>query len=136
MYSIKFVVNFFVFLSAFISFLSVFEYINYIFLFVFILLFFAGLYFEKKKFFPVHRYILNLFSIIVVIFSIFRISANNIVSPIVEALIILLGVKLVENKKFRDYMQIFTISVFLLAGSALLSINITFLVYFLLLFFV
>ncbi len=136
MYSIKFIVNLFAFLSAFIAFLSVFKYINPLFLIIFFILFITGIFFEKKAIFPIPRVFLNIFSVLVVLFSIFRVSLDNMVLPVVEALIILLGVKLIENKEFRDYMQIFTISVFLLAGSALLSINIVFLLYFLLLFFI
>lgn len=76
------------------------------------------------------RWALNAAAIIVIVLSFYRLNLDDIVVPIVEGLLILLAVKLLEEKKFRDYMQIYVISMFLLAGSALLSLDMTFLLYF------
>ncbi|RUM60272.1 MAG: DUF3488 domain-containing protein, partial [Persephonella sp.] len=55
---------------------------------------------------------------------------------IVNILLVLLGIKLLQKKEFRDFMQIYTISVFLLSASALLTIDIIFLIYFTITFFI
>jgi hypothetical protein len=81
------------------------------------------------------RWALNAAAIAVIAFSLYRLNLDDIVVPIVEGLLILLVVKLLEEKKFRDYMQIYVISMFLLAGSALLSLNMIFLLYFFALYF-
>jgi len=49
-----------------------------------------------------------------------------------EALLILLGIKFLEQKQVRDYMQIYAISLFLLSGLGLLMPSIIFVVYILL----
>ncbi|RMA97674.1 transglutaminase family protein [Hydrogenothermus marinus] len=136
MYSIKDIVNIFSYIASIIAFLSVMNFINPIYSIIFALFLGLSFYFEKKQKFPIKRVFLNILSIAIVLFSALQVSLENPVVPIVEALTVLLGIKLIEQKKFRDYMQIFLISVFLLAGRALLSIDITFLIYFLLLFFI
>ena len=50
-----------------------------------------------------------------------------------ETLLILLAIKLLEEKKIRDYMQVYTITLLLLSGSGLLSLNIAFFVFYLIL---
>jgi hypothetical protein len=107
MYKIKFVVNVVAFLSSLISFITVATYINPLFSFIFFILFFSGIYFEKKNVFPVPRVVLNLFSVLVVLFSIFQISLENMVLPVVEALVVLLGIKLIENRSFLKFKLFF-----------------------------
>jgi hypothetical protein len=65
----------------------------------------------------------------IIILSLYRFNVGNLVVQIVEALLILLSIKLLEDKKFRDYMQIYAIALFLLAGLGLLSLDIAFVVY-------
>ncbi len=117
-------------LIGLIGFLSVAKYISVIYSFLFMLLFLFYLYLEYKKgAYPKH-WLLNLAVLAVIIFSFLRLNSKDLVTPTVEGLLMLLCVKFLEEKKFRDYMQIYAISLFLLAGSALLSIDIMFLVYF------
>jgi transglutaminase-like putative cysteine protease len=91
--------------------------------------------FEYRRRFLIPRWLLTLATVAFVGVSLMRMSLQNFVQPAVEALMILLAIKFLEQKKFRDYMQIYVLSVFLLAGSALLSLDIIFLVYFLALLF-
>ncbi len=79
---------------------------------------------------PVPRWFLNLASLGVLAPSLLQISIENIVGPVLEGLVLLLGIKLLEEKKTRDYMQIYLICMFLLIGSTLISLNISFLFYF------
>ena len=98
-------------------------------------LFFISIVFEYRRTFLVPRPLLTTATLLLVGVSFMRMSLQNFVQPAVEALMILLAIKFLEEKKFRDYMQIYTLSVFLLAGSALLSLDILFLVYFFVLLF-
>src|SRR5271157_575225 len=82
---------------------------------------------RKVNFIP--RWVLNVAAVSFIIFTYMRMSIENFVLPSVEALSVLLLIKLFEKKSFRDYMQIYMLSVFLLAGAALLSLDISFLMY-------
>ncbi|WP_022850562.1 transglutaminaseTgpA domain-containing protein [Limisalsivibrio acetivorans] len=82
------------------------------------------------------RYLLNTISVIVIGFTLLRINMDNMVLPSLEALILIQAVKFIEtDKKFRDYMQIYMIAVFMLAGSALVSLSIMFIIYLAVVFF-
>lgn len=135
MISIKNLLNIFVYLSAFVSFFSVVNFINPLVSIFFFGLILLSIYLEKNKKL-LSRLLINIVSIIIVLLSFIRIAPDNIVLPALEALVLLLGIKFIEDKKPRDYIQIFAISVFILAGRALLSLDMLYLLYFLVLFFV
>jgi len=113
-----------------IGFLSVAGYISIVYSSLFMLLFPFSIYLEYKKVGHPQRWLLNLAALAVIIFSFLRLDSKDLVTPTVEGLLMLICVKFLEDKKFRDYMQIYAISLFLLAGSALLSIDIAFSIYF------
>ena len=101
----------------------------------FFLLCIISVFFEYRRKFLIPRLLLTLATLLLLIVSFMRMSLQNFVQPTVEALMILLAIKFLEQKKFRDYMQMYVLSVFLLAGSALLSLDILFLTYFFVLLF-
>lgn len=59
--------------------------------------------------------------------------AAEIGAPLVNALAVLLAVRLLSAKQSRDYLQIFVLALFILAGSSLLTLDIGFIVYLVLL---
>lgn len=61
-----------------------------------------------------------------------RFSRDNLVGPAVNLLVILLAVRLFSEKSARNYLQIYALSLFSLAGSSLFSLSALFLCYFLL----
>ncbi len=61
--------------------------------------------------------------------------AAEVVLPVVHALVVLLAVRLLTGKQSRDYLQIFVLALFILAGSSLLSLQIGFIFYLVLLVF-
>src|SRR5271169_4723288 len=95
----------------------------------------VSVFFEYWHKFPISRHLLTLTTLSLTVITFLRMSLQNFVQPTVEALMILLAIKFLGEKKFRDYMQIYVLSVFLLAGSALLSLDILFLAYFIVLLF-
>lgn len=115
---------------AFIGFFSVAPYIDITYLGIFGLFFIAGIFFDYKERHLIPRFVLNIFALLFIIFKFLTIPLDDPVVPIIEAIVFLVSIKLVEDKKFRDYLQIYILSIFLLAGSALVSFDITFMIYF------
>lgn len=74
-------------------------------------------------------------SIIFFLFYAAQLSGSNIVGPAVNLLTLLLAIRLVSEKKGRNYLQIYALSLFSLAGSSLFSLDAQFLVYIILLLF-
>lgn len=97
---------------------SVLPLVGFYFLFLFWIIFMTSILFELKGVFPFPRFLLNLLSISSILLFFFRFSLEAVLDRLIESLLILLGIKFLENKSFRDYMEIYTISVFLLAASA------------------
>lgn len=127
--NIETIVKIITYFIGILGFLSVFRHIDIIFSIVFLVLFSLSIYFEYTKTFYFPRWALNVLSVFVIAFSFYRFKLGDVVTQIIEALLILLSIKFIEEKKFRDYMQIYAIALFLLAGLGLLSLDITFIVY-------
>ena len=117
------------YLVGIICFCAIFNQMNFAFSAVFMVLFLLSLHFEYNKRFYLPRWALNTLSVAVVMFSIYRFDMGDLVAQIMEALLLLLAIKYLEDKKFRDYMQIYAIILFLLAGLGLLSLDIIFSAY-------
>lgn len=113
-----------------VGFLSVARDTGIIYNLLFIMLCAFAVYRESRLNLTIPRWAINIVSFSFIVLALMRVTQDNMVVPAVESLIALLGVKLLEEKKFRDYMQIYGISVFLLAGSALLSLDMLFLAFF------
>ncbi|MBF0555711.1 MAG: DUF3488 domain-containing transglutaminase family protein [Nitrospirae bacterium] len=122
---------------ALTAFISVAAYVEYVYSALFVLVIIIAVYLDYKKSAEgyVPRWIINALSVIVIILSVFRMYGEDLVEPAVEALLILLSIKFLEKRTFRDYMQVYLISLFLLAGAALLSIDLSFFLYFMIFFF-
>ncbi|MBN2645672.1 MAG: DUF3488 domain-containing transglutaminase family protein [Desulfuromonadaceae bacterium] len=61
------------------------------------------------------------------VFYLTQLNLNNVASPVVNLLTLLLSIRLITPKQGRHYLQIFVLSLFCLAGSSLLSLNILYL---------
>ncbi|WP_420266525.1 transglutaminaseTgpA domain-containing protein [Candidatus Magnetominusculus dajiuhuensis] len=126
---------------ALTGFISVCAYVEYVYSALFVLVVVIAGYLDFKKSAAetsqgyVPRWVINVLSVIVIILSVFRMYTDDLVESAVEALLILLSIKFLEKRSFRDYMQVYLISLFLLAGAALLSIDLSFFLYFMIFFF-
>lgn len=129
------IVKIITYLVGLIGFLSVFKHISFVYSSIFMVLYILGIYFDFKRSFRMPRWFLNLTAVAVILLSLFRLSLDNLVVQAAEGLLMLLSIKFLEEKKFRDYMQIYLIALFLLSGSALLTIDIEFSIYFLIMIF-
>ncbi len=136
MIKLKDIVYILTYIIAFIGYLSVARFISPFISLIFIVMFFTGIYFDRKNRYSIPTFLLNGLGVLFLISQLLQITLENIVIPIVNILLVLLGIKLLQKKEFRDFMQIYTISVFLLSASALLTIDIIFLIYFIIIFFI
>lgn len=118
------------YLCALTAFGVVLPYLEPVYIAGFAVLFSMALLTEFKVLAPYPRWSLNLLSVPALLPSLFRIGPDFLVSPVLEGLSLLMAIKLLEDKKSRDYMQVYLVSIFLLVGSTLLSFSIVFLFYF------
>jgi protein-glutamine gamma-glutamyltransferase len=109
---------------------SVVKYINPFIATSFILLCIASVYIETGKYKHLPGIILTLSSVAMIVLLVLRIESTDFVMPSLEAVVILIAIKLLQKKQFRDYMQIYAMSLLLLAGSTLINIDIFFMLYF------
>lgn len=65
----------------------------------------------------------TLLSLLPFIFYGLRLSLANVVEPVVNVLVLLLAIRLMTEKQPRNYLQIFVLAIFSLAGSSLLTLN-------------
>jgi transglutaminase-like putative cysteine protease len=122
------VLNIATFLITLLVFLTVCVHIGPAYVALFLLLFLCAIYCEsQQRFLP--RIVLTIVSLGAIGLYVYRARLADLAPQTVETLLLLLAIKLLEQKRFRDYMQIYLISVFLLAGSALLGISLIFLSY-------
>lgn len=116
-------------------FLLVFRDINNFYSVLFSVIFILSFWKDFKISIKIPRFIINLLGLTSVFLMIFRISLDNLILPAVETLLFLLSLKLLEDKKSRDYMQIYLLIVLIFAGYTLLSISMVFILYLLILIF-
>ncbi|ROQ93359.1 transglutaminase family protein [Desulfosoma caldarium] len=77
--------------------------------------------------FSVSRHLLNGLALAVMGLSLSRIRADLLVEPLVDGVLVLLGIKLLEAQFQRDYLQVYLLCLFLLLGLGLMSMSISFL---------
>jgi protein-glutamine gamma-glutamyltransferase len=109
---------------------SVYAHINILLSLLFLALFGLAVYSEQKRRLFIPRWLLNGVSLAIVAFSIYRFDINSLIPQMMEALLMLIAIKLLEEKKVRDYMQIYAMALLLLSALGLVSLSISFLIYF------
>lgn len=122
------------YLISALAFLAVYPYAEPAFAFLFLCFFFLALHCERRKT-HIPKAIPTSLALLIVALYLYRFNMRTLATQTVDALMLLLAVKLLQKKHFRDYMQVYVIAVFLLAGSALLGISLVFLAYLIVLLF-
>ncbi|MBI4843253.1 MAG: DUF3488 domain-containing transglutaminase family protein [Nitrospirae bacterium] len=123
------------YLTGLTGFVSVSRHVSYSYSLLFLSLLILSLVFEKKNIFFFPRWLLNAIASAFILMTVLNTTYANLIEKVIEMLLFLLAVKFLEDKKSRDHLQIYAIAVFLLLGSALLSVDLLFLAYFLTLIF-
>lgn len=95
----------------------------------FVCLTIISIYRDASESFIVPRWLLNTIATLIVAIAIMQLNIENLLQNSLQALLVVLAVKFLEQKQFRDYMQIYGITVFLLCGYALMHIDMWFLLY-------
>lgn len=129
MVRIETIVQLITYLCVALGFASVCRHLHSYHMAAFLCLALFSLYFEHRRVVRIPRWLLNTISLGILSLAVIRITPEYLIEPILDALIILVAIKLMEEKKTRDYMQIYTICMFLLIGSTLISLSISFLLY-------
>ena len=129
MVRIKAIIQIITYLCVVMSFSSVMEYLDTYHLAGFICLLLCAVWLDYRRVVAIPRWLLNSIALMILFLATYRVTPEYLIEPILNALIILVAIKLLEDKKMRDYMQIYTICMFLLIGSTLISMSITFLFY-------
>lgn len=121
-----------------LTFASLISVVKYVDLFVFlssIFLICFAIYNEYRLKFFINKKILTLFAFLISGLLISKVNLDNFIYKMIQIVILFIIVKYFEEKKYRDYMQILTLLVFLITSSALLNFSMVFIVYILLIVF-
>lgn len=86
-----------------------------------------GPYCDRRGRYPVTPLFATIFSIGFFVMYLLQFSMEDPVLPAVHILVLLLGVRLISAKEPRNYLQMYALSLFLLAGYSLLSLSAAFL---------
>jgi len=132
MVKIENLLNLLTILMVLVSLLSVSKYVSVLFSTLLIMTVVFFLLNLKYQFLKPNRKILTLFSFLVSGVIVLRTNSNTLVLSLTHILIIFLCVKLLEDKKYRDYMQILVLSIFLTTASGLFNLSMIYLVFILL----
>ena len=93
----------------------------------------AALYLDRRETSPLKPLPATLLSLGCLLFYAAQAGRDNLVGPAVNVLALLLAVRLLTEKTGRNYLQIFALGLFALAGSSLLSLSPVFFLYLVLL---
>jgi transglutaminase-like putative cysteine protease len=113
-----------------LGFLAVAPHVGRVSAFGFWILLAAGAFQDFRRAFLAPRWLLNVISLGVLAAAFWRLRLDYLVEPVLDALLVLVGIKLLEEKKNRDHLQVLALCAFLLAGASLLSIHISFLIHY------
>jgi hypothetical protein len=122
---VNYLISFLVILALF----SVVKYVNVIYsaALVFVLLIF--LLNEKFKFLKLNRKLLTAFAFLFSGLTLVNTNVNTLLLSLCHIIIIFICIKLLEEKGYRDYMQLIILTIFLTTASGLFSLSMIYLVY-------
>lgn len=99
----------------------------------------GGFWCDRRERYPLNPTVATLIALAGILFNAAQITRADVATPVAHALILLLVIRLLTPKEPRDYLQIFVLALFLLAGSSLISLDMglgfSFLVYLVLMIF-
>jgi len=95
----------------------------------------VGYWCDRRERYPLPTWLATLVALGGMAFYAVQITRAEVAIPVVHAMVVLLIVRLLTPKAGRDYLQIFVLALFVLAGSSLIHLEIGFVVYLVLLVF-
>ncbi len=127
-YKIETIVKIFSYFIGFLTFFILFKKIPITYYLFSLIIFLTSFYLDYKNKY-INRTFINVIALLRFLLYIYNISLENFLECSLEFLLFLLSLKFLENKTFRDYMEIYLLSIIILAGTTLISLNISFLFY-------
>ncbi len=95
----------------------------------------VGFWCDRRERYPLPTWLATLLALCGMAFYAAQVTRAEVALPVVHAMVVLMMVRLLTPKKGRDYLQIFVLALFILAGSSLIHLEIGFAVYLVLLVF-
>jgi len=126
MASLRYITLSLVHLCALIGVLSLYGIAQDLFFAIFLLLYAVGMYADVKKHYPIKRWILNTFALILSGYFLSFISWDDLIKPFANTVLLLLAIKSLEEKKSRDMYQILLLSLFSVSISTVYNLSISF----------
>ena len=117
---------FLAYLLGFNAFLSLWNVADSFYAGLFFILFLLGAYNDFFRVFKIPRFLLNTIALFGTLFFLLSISFDNLIEPVANALLLLISVKFLEEKRLRDFYQILLLSVLSVALSTLIKSDISF----------
>ncbi|MCX8084332.1 MAG: DUF3488 and transglutaminase-like domain-containing protein [Calditerrivibrio sp.] len=124
----KQIINHLSLLLILVSVTSVFKYLSIPYLIAIIISMLHHLYSNKHNI-RINRRLLTLTAISITIMLFLNITLNTLVTTLIKVIAVFICIKLLEEKRYRDYMQIIALSLFLITASGLMDIGMIFLLY-------
>jgi transglutaminase-like putative cysteine protease len=118
-----------VYLSAIVGILSLVGMAEVPYLLVCLSFLFAGLFMDYKQTYPIRRLFLNTFGVAMVLYFGSQLSLENLVGPLSNLLLVLLGIKFLEEKKPRDMYQVLLLSLLCISLATLHNLSLSFLLF-------
>lgn len=129
------IVNISAYITGMLCIVAVSGHIHFFYLLLLLAMMALSAFLEFKKASIIPRWLLTVISIAVVIYFILNVGKQDLIAQVMEALFVLMGIKFLEQKQVRDFMQIYALALFVLAGLGLLTLSMTFVLYLLVFFF-
>lgn len=120
---------------ALISLGPVFAYLDLPLLAVALLAIPIGLWCDSRERYPLPSGLMTLLALCGMAYYALQVTRAEVALPVVHAMVVLVVIRLLTPKAGRDYLQIFVLALFILAGSSLIHLEIGFAVYLVLLIF-
>jgi len=83
----------------------------------------VGFFCDRRRRYFLGPFPVTVLSLLPFVFYGLRLNLANVVEPVVNVLVLLLAIRLLTEKLPRNYLQIFVLAIFALAGSSLLSLS-------------
>lgn len=131
---VRTVVNIFTYLTGMLCIIALSGHIPFIYPLLLFSAMALSVYLDLKKIY-IPRWLLAVLSVMVLLYFFVQFDMHDLIGHIMEILFVLMGIKFLEHKEFRDYMQIYALALFVLAGLGLVTFGMGFVAY-LLFFFV
>ncbi len=95
----------------------------------------VGFWCDRRERYPLPAWLATLIALCGMALYAVQITRAEVAIPVVHAMVVLLVVRLLTPKESRDYLQIFVLALFILAGASLINLEIGFALYLILLVF-